>query len=280
MNLLVTGSSGPTGSAIAQRLRREARVAGLDLQAGPETTTIGDIGDQELVRSLMRGVYAVVHTAALHVPHLAAFGEEEFRRVNVEGTRVLLGAAAAAGVSRFVLTSTTSVYGCSGRAGPPATWADESLTPRPSDVYDRTKLEAEELCRQCAGSGMSVVILRMTRCFPEPEPVMAFYRMYRGVDRRDVAEAHSLALHAAVTGSVTLNLSAASPFHREDLAALWDDPWEVIERRVPGVRAAFQRRGWPLPQRIDRVYPIDRAARVLGYQPRQGIARMLGLETR
>ncbi len=136
MYVLVTGSSGAIGFAIAELLRRDAHVTGLDLRAGPETTRIGDIADEELVGRLMHGVNAVVHTAALHVPHLAAFGEEEFRRVNVEGTRVLLRAAAAAGVSRFVLTSTTSVYGCSERAGPPATWANESLTPRPSDVYD------------------------------------------------------------------------------------------------------------------------------------------------
>ena len=64
----------------------------------------------------------------------------------------------------------------------------------------------------------------------------------------------------------------------EDMAAVWDDPWPVIERRVPGVRAAFRQRGWPLPPRIDRVYVIAKVRRVLGYQPRFGITELLRQE--
>jgi nucleoside-diphosphate-sugar epimerase len=278
MNVLVTGSSGSIGSAVAARLRRHALVTGLDLVPGPATTRIGEIADPDLVRAMMQGVTAVVHTAALHVPHLPAWSEDEFQRVNVDGTQTLLEAAAEAGVSRFVFTSTTSVYGCSERTGPPATWADESLPPMPADVYDRTKLAAEAQCRDRAGRRMSAVILRMSRCFPEPEHLVAFYRMYRGVDRRDVAEAHHRAVVAPLTGSVTLNVSGASPFRREDLPALWDDPWSVIERRVPGVRATFESRRWPLPSRIDRVYPIENAARVLDFEPRYSVARLLGLQ--
>ena len=278
MNVLVTGSSGSIGSAIATRLGHDAVVSGLDLVPGPATTGIGDIADADLVRAMMRGVNAVVHTAALHVPQLAGSSEDDFRRVNEGGTRTLLEAAVRAGVSRFVLTSTTSVYGCSERAGPPATWADESLPPQPADIYDQTKLAAEAECRDRAGRRMSAVILRMSRCFPEPVHLMAFYRMYRGVDRRDVAEAHYRAVVTPVTGSVTLNVSGASPFRREDLSALWDEPWPVIERRVPGVRAAFERRRWPLPSGIDRVYPIENATRVLCYQPRHGVGALLGLD--
>ena len=275
MKVLVTGSSGSIGSAIAARLRSDAVVVGLDLRPGPETTRVGDITDEDMVRDMLRGVSAVVHTAALHVPHLAGSSEDDFRRVNVGGTLGLLELAAGAGASRFVLTSTTSVYGCSERAGPPATWADERLPPRPADVYDRTKLAAEELCRGIAGRRMSSVILRTARCFPEPEHLVAFYRMYRGVDRRDVAEAHRRAIMAPVTRSLTVNVSAASPFRREDLSALWEDPWPVIERRVPGVRAAFEQRRWPLPSRVDRVYPVGDPARSLGYEPRHGVLGLL-----
>ena len=280
MRVLVTGSSGSVGSAVAARLRHDVTVVGLDLRPGAETTRVGDIGDRELIRSLVRGVEAVVHTAALHVPHLDTAGEDDFQRVNVEGTRTLLDAAAEAGVARFVLTSTTSVYGCSERAGPPATWADEELPPQPADAYDRTKLAAESLCRERAGDGMRCVVLRMSRCFPEAEHLMAFYRMYRGVGRRDVAEAHHRAAMTPGHGALTANVSAASPFHRQDLPALWDDPWTVIERRVPGVRAAFEARRWPLPPRIDRVYPIATAAQTLGYRPRCGIGRLLGIADR
>ena len=278
VKMLVTGSSGAIGAAVARRLRREGPVIGLDLRPGPETTWVGDVGDRDILTRLLRGVGAVVHTAALHVPHLVTSSDDDFQRVNVEATRTLLECAEVAGVSRFVLTSTTSVYGCSARQGPPATWADEDLPPLPGDVYDRTKLEAEVLCRERAHGRMSCVVLRMSRCFPEPEHLLAFYRMYRGVDRDDVAEAHYRSTVAPVAGSATVNISAASPFRREDLAELWDDPWRVIERRAPGVRAAFELRGWPLPPRIDRVYPIAAAVEQLGYQPRHHVLTLLGVE--
>ncbi len=278
LRVLVTGSSGAVGSAVARRLRREGPVIGCDLRPGPETTLIGDIADPDLARHMVRGTTAVVHTAALHVPHLATSSEADFRRVNVDATRTLLDCATAAGVSRFVLTSTTSVYGCSERRGPPTTWADEALTPQPHDVYDRTKLESESMCRARADGRMSCVILRMSRCFPEPAHLVAFYRMYRGVDREDAAEAHYRAIVAPVVGSATVNISGAPPFRREDLAELWDDPWRVIDRRVPGVRDAFEQRRWPLPPRIDRVYPIDGAARLLGYRPRHDVRTLLGLD--
>jgi nucleoside-diphosphate-sugar epimerase len=277
VNVLVTGSSGYIGSAVAARLAKEMRVFGLDLRPGPQTTEIGDVADASLVSSLVRRVDAIVHTAALHVPHLTTASPAEFRRVNVDATRGLLEAATAARVSRFVLVSTTSVYGCGSRSGPPATWVDESSEPNPEDDYDRTKLAAEALCRAAAGTAMSTVVLRLARCFPEPDPLVAFYRLYRGVDRRDVAEAHVLAVTAAVSGTTTVNISGPSPFQPQDGSALWDDPWPVIERRAPGVQAAFEQRGWPRPQRIDRVYSIDKARRVLGYQPRFGIGELLRL---
>jgi UDP-glucose 4-epimerase len=275
MNILVTGSSGHIGSAVAARLAQGAHIIGLDRRPGPLTTRVGDIEDDQLVRSLVRGKDVVVHTAALHVPDLGRASAEQFRRVNVEATRGLLEAASAAGVNRFLLLSTTSVYGCSSRVGPPATWVDESLAPKPEDEYDRTKLEAEALCREAADAQLTTVILRLARCFPEPAPEVAFYRMYRGVDRRDVAEAHLRAAMAPVSGSTTVNVAGPSPFEPDDMGALWVDPWPVIERRVPGVQASFEQRGWPLPRRIDRVYAIEKARRVLGYHPRFGITELM-----
>lgn len=275
MKVLVTGSSGRIGAAVAVRLMRSASVVGLDRKPGRHTTHLGDITVPRPVRELVRGMDVVIHTAALHVPDLTSADDSEFRRVNVDATRDLLEAAAEFGVGRFVLLSTTSVYGCSSRAGPPATWADEMLPPRPEDAYDRTKLEAEELCRSAAGAAMSTVVLRLARCFPEPEHLIAFYRLYRGVDLRDVTEAHVLAATAPLQEPETLNIAGPTPFEPADVGQLWDDPWGVIERRRPGLRDAFLRRGWPLATRIDRVYPIDRARLVLGYQPRFGVEEWL-----
>lgn len=273
--VLVTGSSGHIGSAVAARVASCAELVGLDLVPGPYTTHRGDIQDTSLVRDLLERVDTVIHIAALHVPHLELRSEAEFQQVNVDGTRTLLDLAITSGVGRFVLTSTTSVYGCGVRASDRAVWVTENLEPCPEDIYDDTKLAAEELCREAATAGLSVAILRMSRCFPEPAHLTAFYRLYRGVDRRDVAEAHCLAATAPIDGCETVIVSADTPFQAKDCDVLWSNPWQVIEARRPGTRRAFFRRGWPLPRRIDRVYTIERAKRLLGFQPRHGIEAVL-----
>ena len=60
---------------------------------------------------------------------------------------VLLEAAAAAGVTSFVFTSTTSAFGSQLRpeAGQPAVWVTEDLPPVPKNIYGTTKLMAEHL---------------------------------------------------------------------------------------------------------------------------------------
>jgi UDP-glucose 4-epimerase len=275
LRILITGSSGQIGSKIAERMAREAVVLGLDLKPGPWTSEVGNITNSRLVESLIRRVDVVVHTAGLHAPHVGCKSEEDFKQVNIEGTRMLLDATLRAGVRRFVFTSTTSVYGCTSRTKDRAIWVTEELEPQPEDIYDITKIEAERLCREASGTNLTTVVLRMSRCFPEPDHLMVFYRLYRGVDSRDVAEVHWLAATQPVEGFEILNLSAESPFKIGDIKLLWTDPWQVIEKRIPEVRETFSRKGWEMPQRIDRVYVIEKVKNVLGYQPKYNFKAVL-----
>ncbi len=278
MNILVTGSSGRIGSAVASALRSGHDVTGLDLVPGLQTDCVGNLLDRSLVKRCVAGVDAVVHCAAFHAPHVGVVSDAQFRRTNVDGTAGLLDAAHRFGVTRFVLTSSTSVYGDAMCAPDRATWVDETLEPVPRDVYDRTKLDAEALCRDAAAKQLTVAILRMSRSFPEPADAIAIYRLYRGVDARDVAHAHERALVAPVNASLTVNVSAPSPFRRTDLDALFVDAAAVIRRYHPWAPAEFARRGWTLPTRIDRVYVIDRAQRELGYAPQYDFASLFGRE--
>jgi len=272
---LITGSSGTIGGAIAQALPGDTEKIGLDLVPGTLTTHQGDVCDSRLLKRLLPEVDVVFHIAALHAPHVGQRSEADFRRINVDATAALLEAAQAAGVRRFILTSTTSVYGCTTRAKSEAVWVTEDLPPFPEDVYDVTKLGAEDLCRRASRPDFTVVVLRVARCFPEPPYLMAFYRLYRGVDRRDTAKAHLLAAGATVKPFSVFNISADSPFLRSDCQLLLTDPWKVIDRRAPGLRRAFAERRWPLPQRIDRVYVIEKAKRELGFQPSFGAGALL-----
>jgi nucleoside-diphosphate-sugar epimerase len=268
VKVLVTGSSGRLGSAIATRLTLRHQVTGLDQREGPLTSVTGDVRDTARLAGLLAGVDAVVHTASLHVPDLAARSAQEFREVNVDATRRLLAACGEAGVRRFVYTSTTSLYGHAlvpdSRA---AVWVTEDLAPRPRDVYDETKLAAESACGEAARHGLPCTSLRVARCFAEEPRLVAIYRLYRGVDADDVAQAHELALSSDRAGHEIYNVSAPSPFAESDRARLFADAASALLAYHPWAEAEFARRAWALPRSIDRVYVVDRAIARLGYAP-------------
>jgi nucleoside-diphosphate-sugar epimerase len=271
MKVLVTGSSGRIGSVIARHIAKTHDVVGLDVIAGPQTTRLGSISDSPLVDALTSKVDAVIHTAALHAPHVGVKSNAAFHETNVGGTKCLVDAALKHGVGRFVFTSTTSIYGAAMVAADRAVWVTEELSPIARDIYDETKLAAEQICRAAAIAGLPCISLRMSRCFPEPDELTAIYRFYRGVDARDVAEAHLLALESDIGGFETLNISAATAFQRSECEELITAADQVIVRHYSWSEAAFARRGWTLPTRIDRVYVIDKAKRILGYRPRYNI---------
>jgi nucleoside-diphosphate-sugar epimerase len=275
VRVIVTGSSGRIGGAIAARLTLRHSVTGVDLRPGPLTAQVADVQDTQRLEALLRGVDAVVHTASLHVPDLATRSAAEFRAVNVDATRRLLQAAGEAGVARFVYTSTTSLYGDAMLPqGGEAVWVTEDLAPRPRDVYDETKLAAEAACAEASRSGLSCTSLRMSRCFAEDPRLVAIYRLYLGVDAEDVAQAHELALTADGAGFDVFNVSAPTPFCRSDSRRLFEQADAVILERHPWAAAEFARRGWPLPRSIDRVYVVDRAIAGLGYRPQHDFAAL------
>ncbi|MCV9967775.1 NAD-dependent epimerase/dehydratase family protein [Pararhizobium sp. BT-229] len=92
-------------------------IAGIDRSPFSTTHIARDFANEMLLRPVLRGADAVIHTAALHAPHVGAVSNEEFQRINVEGTRIIAREAIAAGVKRFVFTSTTALYGYAVSAG-------------------------------------------------------------------------------------------------------------------------------------------------------------------
>src|SRR5262249_23723743 len=148
------------------------RVAGLDRVASAWTTHVGSITDRDFVRRCVPGADAVLHTATLHKPHVATHARQDFIDTNVTGTLTLLEEAVTAGVTAFVLTSTTSACGrgLTPPGGAPAAWVTEDVGPVRRNIYGVTKTMAEDLCELFHHRhGLACLVLRTSRFFPEAD---------------------------------------------------------------------------------------------------------------
>ena len=292
MKILVTGSSGHLGEALARTLQgTKHQVLGLDRRASPLTGSVGTITDRDFVRQCVQGVDAVIHTATLHKPHVATHARQDFVDTNITGTLNLLEEALSAGVSSFIFTSTTSTFGraLTPPSGAPAAWVTEDVRPVPKNVYGVTKTAAEDLCQLFHRlHGLACVVLRTSRFFPEADDdpavrgayddgnVKANEYLYRRVDLQDVVDAHVLALEKAPSiGFGRYIISATTPFQPDDLADLRLNAPQVVERRVPEYAEEYARRGWKMFPAIERVYVNERARRELGWQPRYDFQRII-----
>jgi len=267
MKIAITGISGRVGRAIHFSLCRKNEITGIDRSVSSITTHLGNVEDYGFLSKAFEGADAVVHAAALHAPHVGIHDHDEFYRINVKGTETVLRAARACGARALIFTSTTAVYGRASRHPEHAVWIDEDTKPEPSSIYHRTKLEAEQFLEAEASRNLKVTTLRMSRCFPEPASIMAMYRLHRGIDARDVAEAHRLALVESDEHYRMFIVSGATPFQRVDCKSLKQSPVSVLRERCPSICATFESRGWALPEHIDRVYDSSRAQQILEWNP-------------
>jgi UDP-glucose 4-epimerase len=292
MRIVVTGSRGHLGEALVHTLReRGDDVVGIDILDSPTTTATGSVADRPLVRRALAGADAVVHAATLHKPHVGSHSRQAFVETNISGTLTLLEEAVAAGVPRFVFTSTTSAFGraLTPAPGEPAAWVTEDVRPVPRNIYGATKVAAEDVCELVhRDHGLPVLILRTSRFFPEaddrPEARAAYddanlkanELLHRRVDLEDVVSAHLAALERAeAIGFGRYIVSATTPFTREDLAELRSDAAAAVVRRVPEAAAVYDALGWRLPDSLDRVYVNARAREELGWRPHWDFAHAL-----
>jgi nucleoside-diphosphate-sugar epimerase len=153
--VLVTGATGFLGSHVSAAFAaRGVAVRGLvrrpdaPLSADVQPVYARGLDDRQGIAAALRGVEGVIHLAArVHQP--ASPGDEAaFRAINVEGTRLLLEEALAAGVRDFVFASSVKAVG--ERSDTP--W-DETTPPAPVDPYGVTKLESESLVRSLGQRG-------------------------------------------------------------------------------------------------------------------------------
>jgi len=128
----------------------------------------GDIRDRAVVARAMAGVKLVVHTAAA----LPLYKKEEIFSTDIDGTTILLEAAAGEGVERFVHISSTAVYGIPDHHPLLETDKLDGVGP-----YGIAKIKAEEVCLEYRKKGMCIPIIR-PKSFIGPERLGVFALFY------------------------------------------------------------------------------------------------------
>ncbi|AGY57377.1 NAD-dependent epimerase/dehydratase family protein [Gloeobacter kilaueensis] len=159
MATLITGASGFLGKQLALRLLKEGRAVTYlgrravgELDQWGATYISGDITDAGAVERAMAGVKRVFHLAAWF--DLGIREPEKMERINVGGTRNVLGAALAHKVERVVYSSTVGIFHpTSGIATEKTPVSEKHLS-----HYTRTKAQAHAVALELFAQGCPVVI--------------------------------------------------------------------------------------------------------------------------
>jgi dihydroflavonol-4-reductase len=169
MKCFVTGASGFIGSnlvhelvqrghAVKAMVRRGSDLRGLG--SAPVELVEGDVADRAQLQAVMRGCDWCFHVAANY--HLWLRDYRPMYVANVEGTRNVIEAAAAAGCSRIVYTSTVGCIGLPVANGSRLEPTDEATPVSEAQMgnhYKRSKWQAEQVALELASRGVPVVIV-------------------------------------------------------------------------------------------------------------------------
>ncbi len=269
--ILVTGSAGKLGNITVKELKNKGyEVIGVDIINSETTDVLLDIKNKKSVEKITKSIDVIVHTAAMHGKHFELnYLRKDFIKTNINGTFNLLNACVKNKIKKFIYISTTSIYGNAMVDKNKAVWVDETLNPDPRDIYDITKLTAELLCRDFfEKEGIEAIVLRVSRFLSENDNLKAIHRLYRGLDERDGAEGIRLAIEHKFDNFEVFNISANSPFQSEDVVDLMVNCKGVLLKYYPDLELIFNKKNWQFPDKIDRVYSIEKAKKILNYKPK------------
>ena len=180
---MITGATGFVGSHLTEQLVAEGWSVRALVRPTSDVTllerlgverVVGDLGDKDAIRRAATGCGVVFHLAAL----TAARDEAGYQRANVQGTRRVAEAIAAAEPRPERLVYLSSYAACGPAQNGRARTLDE--TPAPLTAYGRTKLQGERIAQELGEQGIEVVILRAPAVYgPRDRAQLPLFRFAR-----------------------------------------------------------------------------------------------------
>ncbi|MFT0137723.1 NAD-dependent epimerase/dehydratase family protein [Alcanivoracaceae bacterium MT1] len=277
---LVTGAAGLIGRRVVDLLRATGReVLATDVRRADDVDAPFlelDLRDRDAVNALAdRGIDAIVHCGGFSGPMVGTSTPQLLLDVNVGGTANLLELGRTVGARRFVFASTATVYGPT-----IGDFVDESVLPRPANIYSASKFACEQLVDAYAAHySEGTLSLRLawvygphrtTDCVVRDMLTAAldggafeadfgegFPRQFIHVD--DAAQAFQLALDAAAPRLTAYNITGEE---RHDL----DEVGALVRERFPS--ADIRLAPGPDPLDVEQARFHTTAARTdLGFVP-------------
>jgi nucleoside-diphosphate-sugar epimerase len=169
MRVLVTGHHGYIGAVLVRMLRNTRHeVVGLDSDFFAQNRFVGEVADMPSLRKDLRdleerdfvGFDAVMHLAALSNDPLGDLNPQLTYEINHHSTMNMARLAKQAGVSRFLFSSSCSMYGAAGSA-----MLTEEASFNPVTPYAESKVLVEQQLGALASSSFSPVSLRNTTAY-------------------------------------------------------------------------------------------------------------------
>lgn len=301
MHIMLTGAAGFIASRVAELLLeqghsvygidnlcpaydvrlKEFRLARLNEQPG-FTFARADIADLAAVQSLWAQIErpdAVIHLAARAGVRQSVENPWIYVDANVTGTLNLLELCRQSEVGKFVLASTSSLYG----ADNPVPFSEEANTDRPLSPYAASKKGAEALCWTYHHLyGLDVTVFRYFTVYgPAGRPDMSVFRfvqwIYEGRPLRlhgDGSQSRDFTYVDDIAAGTVLGLR---PLGHETINLGGDQPHQLREV----IRLVEERAGLPALIEHHPSHPADVAATwadigkargLLGWEPKIGLA--------
>lgn len=187
MKALVTGATGFIGSNLVERLLREGWKVKALVRVKSSYTAIkkwgvdifvGDITNSKSVQEATRGADVLFNCAAALSHH--RLPDKDYWEVNVKGIENVLKACNKSEMKRVVHISTVGIYGKTGKIA-----LNEEDSPKPDDIYSKTKFEGEKLIwREIKRGHLYITIIRPTIGYGHGDTRPGFLNLFKLIKKK------------------------------------------------------------------------------------------------